>query len=89
MKRDGRLAEEDVFRYSPSHAVITHPTMETDEINEVFWTIYNRLYTIPGILRRTIFNGRFFRDPALALFLTSVNLYYRYQIRRKISPNIM
>jgi radical SAM superfamily enzyme YgiQ (UPF0313 family) len=89
MRRNHRIVEDDVFRYKPSWAVITHPTMTTGEITEVFWLIYDRLYTLPEILRRTVFNGRFFRDPLLYLFMLSVNLYYRYQIKRRISPNIM
>jgi radical SAM superfamily enzyme YgiQ (UPF0313 family) len=89
MRRDGRITEKDVFRIKPSKAVIAHPTMRTDEITEVFWTIYNRLYTLRAILRRCLFNGRFWRDPGLYFFLFGVNMYYRYQIRRKISPNIM
>ncbi|MCL1918074.1 MAG: B12-binding domain-containing radical SAM protein [Peptococcaceae bacterium] len=89
MQREHRIVEEDVFRFKPSWAVITHPTMATEEITEVFWRIYNRLYTIPKILRRTVFTRRFFHDPFLYLFLLSVNLYYRYQIKRGISPNIM
>ena len=89
MKREQRLVEDDVFLYTPAKAVITHPTMQTDELTEVFWDIYNQLYTIPTILRRTVFNRYFVRNPGAALFLLSINLYYRYQIKRKISPNIM
>ena len=89
MKREHRLVEEDVFLYTPAKAVITHPTLQADELTEVFWAIYNKLYTIPTILRRTVFNRHFFRNPRVSLFLLSINLYYRHQIRRKISPNIM
>ena len=89
MRREQRITEEDVFQFKPSRAVITHPSMATDEITEVFWQIYDRLYTLPVILRRTVLHRRFFHDPGMYLFLLGVNLYYRYQIKRKISPNIM
>lgn len=89
MYENQRIVEDNVFLYKPSKAVITHPHMTTDEITAVFWDIYNRLYTYGSILRRTVFNRRFLKHPRRGLFFLMVNLYYRYQIRRNISPNIM
>jgi radical SAM superfamily enzyme YgiQ (UPF0313 family) len=88
-KKNKRLVTEDTSKFSPSHAVITHPHMTTEEINEVYWEIYNRLYTFRRILRRTIFNKRVFKMPGRHFFYLAVNLFYRYQIKQKIAPNIL
>lgn len=84
-----RLVEDDVFKYSPTTAVIKHPHMETQEITDTFWEIYNEVYRIKNILKRTILHRKFFKQPTRYLFFLYVNLYYRYQIKRKIAPNIL
>ena len=89
MKEAGRIVEPDVFRFSPSRAVITHPSIATEELSELYWEIYRRVYTLPRILRRTILKRRFLAHPSRGLFFLGLNLYYRYQIRRRIAPNIM
>jgi len=89
MCKANRIVEKDIFKFSPSNAVISHPNISTDELNQIYWEIYNRTYTFWRILRRTVLNGRFFRAPGRYLFFLMVNLFYRYQIKRKIAPNIL
>jgi radical SAM superfamily enzyme YgiQ (UPF0313 family) len=84
-----RIVEKDVFKFSPSNAVITHPAMSTGELNSLYWEIYNRVYTFRAIIRRTVLHGRFLRNPLRYLFFLMVNLYYRSQIKRRIAPNIL
>lgn len=89
MVKSGRIVESDIFSYTPSKAVITHPNLETDEITELYWHIYRKLYKIPTILKRTIFRKEFFKCPKRCLFYLMVNLVYRGQIKRRIPPNIL
>ena len=89
MLSEGRIVEEDVFKFTPSTAVITHPHMKTEEITATYWEIYRRLYTVPAILKRTVFRKRFFKNPGRSLFYLMVNLVYRGQIKRKVPPNIL
>jgi radical SAM superfamily enzyme YgiQ (UPF0313 family) len=84
-----RIVEDDLFKFSPSNAVITHPNMTTQELNELYWELYERVYTLANILKRTLLHERFWRAPRRYLFFLMVNLYYRYQIKRRIAPNIM
>ncbi|MBK8803878.1 MAG: radical SAM protein [Fibrobacteres bacterium] len=88
-KREGRILDPNVFTYTASHAVISHPNMTTRELNDIFWEIYDRLYTLPRILRRTVLHRRFWRKPGHFLFLLGVNLYYRWQIKKRIAPIVM
>jgi radical SAM superfamily enzyme YgiQ (UPF0313 family) len=89
MCKANRIVEKDIYKFSPSNAVITHPHLTTAEINALYWEIYERVYTIPNILRRTLFNRRFLKNPKRYFFFLMVNLYYRSQIKRKIAPNIL
>jgi radical SAM superfamily enzyme YgiQ (UPF0313 family) len=89
MLAEGRILSQDVYSFSASKAVISHPHMSTDELDALFWEIYDRLYTLPHILRRTVLHRRFWRKPRHFLFLLGVNLYYRWQIRRRIAPIVM
>ena len=87
--KENRIVEKDIFTFSPSKAVINHPNMTTDEINEIFWEMYDKIYSIKNILKRTIFHKRFIKSPMRYLFYLYVNLFYRYQIKRRIAPIIM
>jgi radical SAM superfamily enzyme YgiQ (UPF0313 family) len=89
MKEEGRIVDSDIFRYSPSRAVISHPNLTTGELNTMYWTIYDELYRIPVLLRRTVLHQRFFRAPGRYLFMLGLNLFYRYQIGKRIAPIIM
>jgi radical SAM superfamily enzyme YgiQ (UPF0313 family) len=89
MKEEGRIVDSDIFRYSPSRAVISHPNFTTEELNIMYWTIYDELYRIPVLLRRTILHRRFFGAPGRYLFMLGLNLFYRYQIGKRIAPIIM
>jgi len=85
----GRLVEEDVLTYTPSRAVINHPHMTTEQLNAIFWEMYDRIYAVPHILRRTVGQKRVWRDPQRYLFFLGLNLFYRWQIRQRIAPIIM
>jgi len=89
MQSEGRILETDVFTFTASKAVISHPHLSTSELDAIFWEIYDGLYTLPCILRRTIFQKNFFRKPKQFLFLLGVNLFYRYQIKRRIAPIVL
>ncbi|MDR1396561.1 MAG: radical SAM protein [Desulfarculales bacterium] len=89
MRAAGRLIEEDVYQYSPTRSVISHPSMSAGQITGMFWEIYNQVYSLPRIFRRCLLHGRFLRQPARYLFYLMINLYYRFQIKRKIGPIIM
>lgn len=89
MKEKGRITDYDYFSYKPSISVLDTPNLTAKQVTEYYWMVYNKLYTIPAILRRTIFNKRFFLRPKRTLFYFMVNMVYRKQIKRKIAPNIL
>lgn len=89
MKEKGKITDYDYFSYKPSISVLDTPNLKANEVTECFWMVYEKLYTIPAILKRTLFHKRFFKHPDRTLFYLMVNLVYRSQIKRRISPNIL
>lgn len=89
LKDKNVITDNDVLKYRPSISVINTPNMTAAQTTEMFWEIYDRLYSIPVILRRTLLNKRMLKRPGLTLFFLMVNMVYRSQIHRKISPNIL
>ncbi len=89
MQKQGRIVIDDLFAMTSSRPSMTHPNMTIEELGEIYWEIYDRLYTIPKVLRRTIFQKYFFRAPRRYLFYLMVNLFYRYQVRRRIGPIVV
>lgn len=89
MQREGRLVTDDFYAITASRAAIRHPNMPTDDLNRIFWKIYDRVYSYRNIFRRTLFHGRFLKSPGRYLFYLALNLFYRRQIKARIAPIIM
>ena len=62
--------------------------MTADELTDSYWELYRSLFTIKSIVKRNIIRKEFLKTPGKYLFYTGVNLYYRYQIKQMITPNI-
>ncbi len=88
MKADGRLLTEDHTRYSGSEAVHRPENIDPEALTEEYWSLYRRVFSWGGILRRTLFNPWFLRRPRLALFSFVVNLHYRHYVMKRVPPNI-
>ncbi len=89
MKRSGRLVHVEIMRYNGSEAVHHPAKMTAAELTETYWALYEKVFAIGQILQRTLFRKQALRQPGRALFYLGVNLYYRYQIKRRIPPNII
>ena len=89
MKAAGKITDYDYFKYKPSISVLDTPNLNATQVTQCYWMVYEKLYTIPAILRRTVFHRRFLRHPGRTLFYLMVNMVYRDQIKRKIAPNIL
>ncbi len=72
-----------------STPVISHPAMTPEELGAIYWEIYDRLYTLRHILKRTMLHRYVLRAPSRYFFYLLVNLFYRYQIKRRIGPIVM
>lgn len=88
MVSKGRLIKDNIYSFDGTEAVHQPLNMTPDELTNAYWELYRELFTIKSILKRNIFRREFIKKPGKYLFYCMVNMFYRYQIKRKITPNI-
>ena len=88
IKEEGRLVNNDIYSYDGTSAVYRPKNMTPDELTQAYWELYSELFTIKSIIKRNIFRKEMLSTPARCIFNMGVNLYYRDQIKRSITPNI-
>ena len=88
IKEEGRLVNNDIYSYDGTSAVYRPKNMTPDELTQAYWELYSELFTIKSIIKRTILRKEMLKTPARCIFNMGVNLYYREQIKRRITPNI-
>ncbi|ABR49612.1 Radical SAM domain protein [Alkaliphilus metalliredigens QYMF] len=89
MKSAGRIYKEDIYSYNGSEAVHIPQNMTPQELTTAYWELYNEVFSYKSIVKRTLWQKGFFKRMDRAFFYVMVNLFYRYQIKRKITPNII
>lgn len=89
MKKQKRIYNDEIYSYNGTEAVHLPKNMTPEELTEAYWTLYRRVFTYKNIMRRTILHRGFLKKPGNCLFYFAVNLYYRYQIKKRITPNII
>ena len=89
MKNQNRIYNTDMYSYNACEAVHIPKNMTPDELTKAYWELYNNVYSIKCILKRTIFTKSILKRPFSTLFYFFVNMYYRKQIKNGIVPNII
>ncbi|SCZ79000.1 B12-binding domain-containing radical SAM protein [Acidaminobacter hydrogenoformans] len=92
MQRAGRIVNADIYAYNGSEAVHQPAHMSPEDLTAAYWALYEAVFSIGSIVRRSLLRREAFKSPgalARALFYLGVNLYYRRQIRQRITPNII
>jgi radical SAM superfamily enzyme YgiQ (UPF0313 family) len=87
-KKKGKLLHEDYHYYTATNCVHNPENLTPDELNDLYWWLYKKVYTLPNILKRTVFNRHFMKSPLTYLFALAVNLNYRRFIKNGDAPNI-
>ena len=88
MVSKGRLIKDNIYSFDGTEAVHQPLNMTPDELTNAYWELYESLFTLKSIFKRNILRHEFIKNPGKYLFYCMVNLFYRYQIKRKITPNI-
>ena len=86
---EDRIYNENIYSYNGTEAVHIPKNMTPEELTQAYWDLYNDVFSLKSILKRTVFQGRFFHNPFSYVFYLFVNLFYRYQIKEEIPPNII
>jgi len=89
MQKAKRIYNTDIYSYNGCEAVHIPKNMTPEELTKAYWDLYNEVYSIKNIVKRTLLTKTFLSRPANALFYFGVNLYYRSQIKNGIVPNII
>ncbi len=89
MQEQGRIYNEDIYSYNGCEAVHVPKNMTPEELTRAYWELYNEVYTMKSIIKRTLLTDSFFKRPFMVIFYFFVNVFYRYQIKKGIVPNII
>ena len=87
-KSEGRLVTEDLEKYDGSQCVHKPAKISPEKLTEMYWWLYQKVFSFKNILHRTIFNPAARKSPFLHLFAFAVNLHYRKYVRKRVPPNI-
>lgn len=90
VKDSDALVNDDIYTYSPSGPAVKNSThLTAEQIDKLYWEIYNEVYSIKNIFKRIIWCKSFWMHPARSMFNFGVNLFYRYHIKHNIAPIII
>lgn len=88
IEAEGRLINDNIYSFDGTEAVHMPKNMTPEELTKFYWDLYEALFTYKSIIKRNILRKEFLKTPGKYLFYFIVNLFYRYQIKQKITPNI-
>jgi len=86
-ERDGRIIDRDFYHYTISRAVFQPAQMSPQELEEGFWRLSDKVFTIPSIITRVIGSTARFSILYRIVFLV-VNFHYRKFVRRRIATGM-
>lgn len=89
MKKAERIINNDIYSYNGTEAVHMPLNMSPQELTNEYWSLYKKVFSFSAVLKRTLIRKDFFKYPFKYIFYFYVNLYYRYQINKGITPNII
>ena len=89
MQEQNRIYNTDIYSYNSCEAVHIPRNMTPEELTKAYWELYNDVYSVKNIFKRTIFTKSFLKRPFMTLFYFAVNMFYRKQIKMGIVPNII
>jgi radical SAM superfamily enzyme YgiQ (UPF0313 family) len=87
-KEQNRLLHEQYEKYTGTQCVHKIPSISKEELDRMYAWFMNKLFSLPSILKRTIFNRYFFRNPFRYISAFGVNLVYRKYVKQGEMPNI-
>ena len=89
MQAAGRMTSEDIYEFNGAFAVHQPKNKSPETLTEEYWQLYKNVFSTGSIMKRTILRKDSLRHPLKNLFYFYVNLYYKYQISKGITPNII
>lgn len=88
MEDAGRIYNNDIYSYNGAEAVHVPVHMSPEALTHAYWKLYEDVFSLRRIFRRTLFSWDMVRHPVKTVFYLGVNLYYRHSINKRVPPNI-
>lgn len=85
---EGRIFNYNLGDYNGGKAVYTPGRMSAETLQEGYWDLYNRLFTVKSIYKR-IKGIPASTEFKMKTFLLGVNMHYRKHISQRITPGIV
>ncbi len=89
IKDSKELINHDIYTYSPNKATMNTANLSAQDIDRLYWELYNEVYSIKNIIKRVLFSRKLLKHPGRTMFMFGVNLFYRYHIKQGIAPIII
>jgi len=89
LKAAGRLIHENFEKYTAAECVHYPERISPEKLTEMYNWLNSRIFSLKGILSRTLFNKKLLRHPGNCLFALAVNLHYRSYVVRGETPLIV
>jgi len=88
-KKDGRIILEEYSYYTASQCVYNPLKMSSQEVDQMYRWLNEKVFSWLSILKRTIFNKGIIKHPLLYLYAFIVNCKYRKHVRMGEAPVVI
>jgi radical SAM superfamily enzyme YgiQ (UPF0313 family) len=89
LKESGRLIHEDYSHYNTAECVHYPENISPEKLTEMYHWLNGKIFSLSGIISRTLFNKQILRYPLRYLFAFAVNLHYRSYVKKGETPLIV
>jgi len=89
LKEAGRLIHENFNQYTASECVHYPEQISPDQLTEMYHWLNGKIFSLRGIISRTLLNKNILKNPSNHIFAFFVNLHYRSYVKRGETPLIV
>jgi len=89
LKESGRLMHENFNQYTASECVHYPERISPEELTGMYHWLNSKVFSIKGIISRTLLNKQILKNPFNHIFAFAVNLHYRSYVKRGETPLIL
>lgn len=88
-KKTDRLIHEDYTHFRTCECVHYPAKISPEKLTEMYHWLNGKVFSLPGIISRTLLNQQFLKSPVLHIFAFFVNLHYRSYVKKGETPLIV
>jgi len=89
LKAAGRLIHENYDHYTASECVHHPEKISPEQLTKMYHWLNGKIFSIRGIIFRTLLNKQILKHPMNYIFAFTVNLHYRSYVKRGETPLIV